>query len=97
MAGSKIESIGGSTVGDKKFEKLTVPEMTVLLNVLGYNIGEGGLLIDKKTKEFHKCPITNENVFIEDASVLPGSTLVIKTSELSLAEYFTEYLEKNSE
>ncbi len=81
-------------MGDIKFEKIGIEEKKVLLDILGYEVDEDGLILDKKTKKEHKCPITGEVVFIENASVLPGSTVVINTSELSLSEYFTKFVEK---
>ncbi len=81
-------------MGDIKFEKIGIEEKKVLLDIFGYEVDEDGLILDKETKEEHKCPITGEVVFIENASVLPGSTVVINTSELSLSEYFTKFVEK---
>ncbi len=77
-----------------KFQDLNIEEKKVLLDILGYDIGEGNLILNKKTKEKHMCPITGDVVFVENASILPGSTVIIKTSELSLSEYFTKYVEK---
>ncbi|VVB87337.1 Uncharacterised protein [uncultured archaeon] len=76
-----------------KFEEIGIEEKKILLDILGYEIGEGGIILDKHTKKEHICPITESVVFIENASVLPGSTVVINTSELSLAEYFTKFVE----
>ncbi len=81
-------------MGDIKFEKIGLEEKKVLLDIFGYEVDEDGLILDKKTKKEHKCPITGDVVFIENASVLPGSTVVINTSELSLSEYFTKFVEK---
>ena len=80
-----------------KFEEIGIEEKKILLDVLGYEIGEAGIILDKETKKEHICPITGSVVFIENASVLPGSTVVINTSELSLAEYFTKFVEMQSE
>ncbi len=76
-----------------KFEEIAIEEKTVLLEILGYRIGEGGIILDNETRKEHICPITGSVVFIENASILPGSTVVINTSELSLAEYFTKFVE----
>lgn len=78
-----------------KFEEIGIEEKKILLDILGYEIGEDGIILDKDTKKEHICPITGEVVFIENASILPGSTVVMKTSELSLAEYFTVFVEKH--
>lgn len=77
-----------------KFEEIGIEERKILLDILGYEVGEGGIILNKETKEKHICPITGDVVFVENASILPGSTVVIKTSELSLSEYFTEFAEK---
>lgn len=77
-----------------RFKTINIEEKRVLLDILGYEIGEGGIILDKTTNKEYLCPITGEAVFIENASILPGSTVVIKTSELSLAEYFTRFVEK---
>lgn len=76
-----------------KFEEIGIEEKKILLDVLGYEIGEAGIILDKETKKEHICPITESVVFIENASILPGSSVVINTSELSLAEYFTKFVE----
>ncbi len=78
-----------------KLMKLGLEEKRVLLDILGYEVNEDGVILDKKTKKEHRCPITGDIVFIENASILPGSTVVINTSALSLAEYFTRYVEKS--
>ncbi len=80
-----------------KFEKIGIEERKALLDILGYEVNEDGIIIVKETGREYKDPITEEVVFIENASVLPGSTVIINTSELSLAEYVTRYLEKAPE
>jgi hypothetical protein len=79
-----------------KFEEIGIEEKKILLDILGYEVGEAGIILDKDTKKEHICPITESVVFIEYASVLPGSTVVINTSELSLSEYFTKFVEMRS-
>jgi len=76
-----------------KFEKIGIEERKVLLDILGYEVNEDGIVIDKNTGEEYKDPITGDVVFIENASILPGSTVIINTSELTLSEYITKYLE----
>ncbi len=77
-----------------KFEKIGIEERKVLLDILGYEVNEDGIILDKKTGKEYKDPITGDVVFIENASILPGSTVIINTSELTLSEYITRYLEK---
>ncbi len=77
-----------------EFEDIGFEEKELLLDILGYDIGEGGIIFNKETKEQHICPITKEVVTIESASILPGSTIIMNTTELSLSEYFMDYFEK---
>lgn len=81
---------------DSKFNfiDLDIDQKKELLEILGYGVNEDGLVIDRENEKVHECPYTGEPVFLDEASVLPGSTLVIKTTELSLSEYFTDYIEK---
>lgn len=81
--------------GEITFEKLNLDEMHTFLDIIGYETDEDGVIIDKETKEEYISPVTEQTVFIENASVLPGSTIIVDTSELSLSEYFTKYLESN--
>lgn len=77
-----------------KFEKIDITEKKILLDILGYAVDENGMVLNKERNEKHICPITKEVVFVENASVLPGSTVVINTSELSVAEYLTKFVEE---
>lgn len=75
------------------FIKLTSKEKRVLLDCLGYDV-KNGAVFTKKDGEPHICPYTERPVMLEEASVMPGSTVVFNTTELSLAQYFTEHEEK---
>jgi hypothetical protein len=77
-----------------KFEYISIEQKIALVDILGYKVDENGLILDKETEKESKCPITSEPVFIENASILPGSTIIINTSELSLSEYFTQFVDK---
>jgi hypothetical protein len=79
---------------DVEFISLDEDEKIILLDVLGYTVDENGIIYDKDTMKEHICPLTNEAVFIENASIMPGSTVVMNTNELSLSEYFSKYIEK---
>lgn len=79
---------------DVKFENINIEQKTALMDILGYYVDEKGIIFDKKTKMQHICPITDESVSIDNASILPGSTIIINTTELSLSEYFTDFFEK---
>lgn len=76
------------------FIDITLNEKITLLDILGYYVDENGVIYNKDTKEQHICPYTNEIVLIENASILPGSTVIINTTELSISEYFTEHIDK---
>jgi hypothetical protein len=76
------------------FENINIEQKTALMDILGYYVDEKGIIFDKKTKMQHICPITEESVSIDNASILPGSTIIINTTELSLSEYFTDFFEK---
>ncbi len=80
---------------EMEFEHLGLEEKEILLEILGYYVDENGIIFDKNTGEEHVCPVTNDVVFIENASVLPGSTVIINTTELSLSEYFLEHVENS--
>ena len=78
---------------DIEFLSISDDEKRVLLDILGYDIDETGLIIKRETQQPHICPITNRHVYLKDASILPGSEIVINTSAISLAQYFSKYLE----
>lgn len=77
------------------FSSLIESEKKFLLDSLGYGLNKEGFIINNKTKKIHKCPITKENVRLSDASILPGSTIIINTNALTLSEYFSRYLKSN--
>jgi hypothetical protein len=80
---------------ERKIEFLSISddEKKVLLDILGYDIDDSDLIIKRDTQKPHICPITKREVYLKDASILPGSAIVINTSAISLAEYISEYLE----
>ncbi|MBW6469861.1 MAG: hypothetical protein K0A90_01410 [Methanosarcinaceae archaeon] len=79
---------------DVTFTDINIEQKTALMDILGYYIDEDGIIFDKETKMQHICPITGEVVSIDNASILPGSTIIINTTELSLSEYFADFFEK---
>lgn len=81
---------------DVTFTDINIEQKTALMDILGYYVDENGIIFDKETKMQHICPITEEAVSIDNASILPGSTIIINTTELSLSEYFTDFFEKIS-
>jgi hypothetical protein len=84
----------GSVENQISFLKINSEEKIRLLEVLGYGIDDDGYILDINTGEPYTDPMNNEEVHIENASVLPGSTVIINTTPLSLSEYFTVYVEK---
>lgn len=81
--------------GHIKFIDLDVEGKEILLHALGYTVDEDGYIVDEEKNELYKDPIDGEEVHIEDASILPGSTIIINTTPLSLSEYITRYIEEN--
>lgn len=75
-----------------QFSDIGVDEKIILLDILGYEVNELGLILEKGSGFEHKCPITGDPVFIENASILPGS-IVINTSDFTLSEYLTRFVD----
>ena len=76
-----------------KFTHIDNEQKRILLTILGYSVDSEGYLINHRTKKPHICPITNEKVKLEKASILPGSELVINTTPLSIAQYLEKHVE----
>ncbi|MFA4957301.1 MAG: hypothetical protein WC556_10075 [Candidatus Methanoperedens sp.] len=76
------------------FIEVNNEEKKLLLDILDYGVDAEGFIIDKKTKKHHICPFSNTPVSIDDSSLLPGSTIIINTTALTLSEYFSRYLEE---
>ncbi len=79
---------------DISFVEMNDAERKLLLDILDFEIDEEGFIVDKKTKRHYICPLSKTKVPISSSSILPGSTIVLNTSALTLSEYFTRYLEK---
>ena len=79
---------------DITFVELTNEEKKLLLDILDFEINKEGIIFEKGTGKPYICPITEERVHFKNASILPGSTVIINTSALTLAEYFSKFLEK---
>ena len=76
------------------FVDINDDEKRIILNVLGYEIDKEGLIFIRETNKPHICPITEEKVYLKNASILPwNSTIVINTSALTISEYFTKLQE----
>lgn len=76
------------------FIEMNDTERELLLDILNYEVDKEGFVVDKRTKRHHICPMSNTKVRINDSSILPGSTIIINTSALTLSEYFSRYLEE---
>ncbi len=70
-------------------------EKELLLDILNFDVDENGIIIERGTGSPHICPITREKVRFNDASILPGSTVLINTSAISLSEYFSRFLDQD--
>jgi len=76
------------------FLDITDEEKKILLDCLGYSVKDDGYIANAKTGDYHTCPITRERVLFKEASILPGSTLVINTTPLTISEYLSDYIEE---
>lgn len=78
-----------------EFYNLSVDEKKVLLEVFGFDVDGNGLIFEKGSGEKHICPISNEQVFVENASILPGplpgSVIIMNTTKLTMAEYMSKF------
>ncbi len=82
------------TKKDITFLDIADEEKKILLDCLGYSVKGDGYITNAKTKDYHTCPITRERVLFKDASILPGSTLVINTTPLTISEYLSDYIDE---
>ena len=79
-----------------KIINLTDEQKKVLLDAIGYGTDEEGYVIEFKSSDGvqNKRVVdryTGEAVKLKNASILPGSTIIIDTNSFSLAEYFEEF------
>lgn len=79
---------------DIKFKDLPKKRKKLYLNLLGYFIDKEGFIVDKN-KVRVKCRYTGEYVPFEIASILPGTTVIIKTSAYTLSSYISEKLSED--
>lgn len=77
----------------KRFLSLTDKQKKILLMALGYGINKGGFIINMKDKKKVHCYYTKEFILFENASILPGSTIIINTTPYTLSKYIEEFLE----
>lgn len=77
----------------KRFLSLNKEKKELLLLALGYRIDEKGFICWSDTGRKVRCKYTKRPVHFNEASILPGSTIVINTTPTSLSKYIEEYLE----
>lgn len=77
---------------DISFDSLNDNQKRVLLKALDYNIDENEVILDKTGKP-HLCPYTKRKVLLKNASIMPGSVIVMNTSSLTISEYITDYVD----
>lgn len=76
-------------------KNLPAKRKKLYLRLLGYDTDNEGFIVDQKQKRV-KCRYTNEYIPFKSASILPGTTVIIKTSTYTLSSYISEKL-KNEE
>ena len=76
----------------KKFLQISNNKKKILLKALGYEVNEKGFVTDEEGAVV-RCKYSHRGVHIKEASILPGSTIVINTTPVTLAAYIEEYLE----
>ena len=76
---------------DKKLFQLNNAERHQVLKKLGYELDDNGFVIEQDTKKEVICRYNGKKVHINLAAILPGSTLVINATPLTMAKYFVEY------
>ena len=76
---------------DIEFFDMKEEHKKLLLDLLGYCVDDKGVIIVKKTKKPHICPLTGTKIKLSEASILPwNSYIVVKTSAVTLSEYITK-------
>ena len=69
---------------------LSKEDKKILLEMLGYNVDKEGFVISLNNERMI-CPFTNGPVSLEDASIMPGSLIIMNTTPVTLSEYFYQY------
>ena len=80
----------------KKFISLNDEQKLVLLKSLDYNVDDNDYIVDKNNKKVI-CRYSNQPVLFKNASILPGSTVIVNTSLITISEYISEYLESDED
>ena len=77
----------------KKFLSLSDEKKKILLKALGYGIDNQGFITDENSNRV-LCKYTGVEVPFINASILPGSTIIINTSPYTISKYLEEYVEE---
>jgi len=80
----------------KQFLNLNAEQKLVLLKALDFDVDSRGFIVESANKKVI-CPYSKMPVKLENASILPGSTIIINTSLITLSEYISEYLESEED
>ena len=80
----------------KKFISLSDEQKLVLLKSLDYDVDYNGYIVDKNNKKV-MCKYSNQPVLFKNASILPGSTVIVNTSLIIISEYISDYLEPDED
>ncbi len=86
----EAEARKNKIIEEFEFTNLSESRKKLLLQLLGFQVDEEGFIVQSGKR--HLCPYTKEYVQFEEASILPGSTVVIKTSPYTISSYISDYL-----
>ncbi|MBI2523008.1 hypothetical protein HYW19_01335 [Candidatus Woesearchaeota archaeon] len=75
---------------DKETIILSKEDKKILLETLGYTVDKEGFVLSAN-KDREICPFTNNPIKLEDASIMPGSLIIMNTTPVTLSEYFYQY------
>jgi len=78
-------------MAEKRLVQLNNEDRLEVLKKLGYVLNDQGFVIDVDTKEEVMCKYSKQKVHINFAAILPGSTLIINATPLTMAQYFVEH------
>ena len=80
----------------KKFISLNDEQKLILLKSLDYDVDNHDYIVDKNNKKVI-CRYSNQHVLFKNASILPGSTVIVNTSLITISEYISDYLEPDED
>ena len=66
-------------------------EKKIFLEALGYGVNDEGKVIKSETNKPAICPYSEREIEFRNASILPGSVLVMNTNATTIAEYLTKH------